>query len=136
MLQKSRQTECIYERFHIQSHVASDFCGSFRVKQHSLFPPFDLPRETLVVVQNFGMLYHGRGQIKQAEEMWSCGPPGVGERYKVAGEWQALEKWQALENGSRWRMVVAGEWQALEKEKGLENFVPATFSYLSLATTF
>jgi hypothetical protein len=34
----------MYERFLIQSHVASDFCGSFRVKQRSLFPPFNLER--------------------------------------------------------------------------------------------
>jgi len=30
--------QCMYERFPIQSHIASDFCGSFGVKQHSLFP--------------------------------------------------------------------------------------------------
>ena len=43
MLQRDRQTECMCERFLIQSYVALDFCDSFRVKQHSLFPPFDLP---------------------------------------------------------------------------------------------
>ena len=35
----------MYERFLIQSHVASDFCGSFGVKQHFLFPPFNLPAQ-------------------------------------------------------------------------------------------
>ena len=33
----------LVEIFLARSHVASDFCGSFGVKQHSLFPPFNLP---------------------------------------------------------------------------------------------
>jgi hypothetical protein len=39
---KGQQIDCMYERFLVQSDIASGFCNSFRVKQHSLFAPFDL----------------------------------------------------------------------------------------------
>jgi hypothetical protein len=55
----------MYERFPIQSDVASDFCGSFGVKQHSLFPPFNLPaqRDLSGNYASVSLLFYGNSSI-------------------------------------------------------------------------
>jgi hypothetical protein len=45
-----------------QSHVASDFCGSFEAKQHSLFPLFNL-LERLERQSHFSKLFCGNSSI-------------------------------------------------------------------------
>src|SRR5271163_3887883 len=82
--------------------------------------------DTLRVVQNLGLLYHGRGQIKQAEEMWTRALAG----YEKALEPEHLDTLRVVQNlGSlyygrgqikqaeeMWTRALAGYEKALEPE--------------------